>query len=218
MKLQSIAIQYSIHFGRSLKINTNNEIYTTIPHKNCNCLEFQRINNLIKESKTMIKENPETGDLEIVSGGNSIESSPPILSGPGQTMTKESYIAEFAKFINSDNPRELMRMTLSDIPDRLFLELTAFEQLDFIHKLDSCVRIFKVYQQSAEFNHRNKVETLELDEQVELRKKDQKFKVKPSEEENQKKRKETQQEKLVKQLRDLNYSEEDILRMVHGKK
>lgn len=166
----------------------------------------------------MIIEDKETGELKVRSESGSIESSSPILSGPGQTMTKESYIAEFTKFINSDNPRELMRMTLSDIPDRLFLELTAFEQLDFIHKLDSCVRIFKVYQQSAEFNHRNKVESLELEEQIELRKKDQKFKVKPSEEEQSKKRKETQQEKLVKQLRDCGFSEEKILEMVHGKK
>lgn len=165
----------------------------------------------------MIIENKENGELEIKTEG-SIENAPPVLSGPNQSMTKDFYVMKFAEFINSENPRELLSTLFCDIPDKLFLDLTAYEQLDFIHKLDTCVKIIKVYQQSAEFNHRNKVEALDLNDQVEIRKKDREYRVKPSDEDRAKRDKDTKLQKLVKTLRESGFSEEKILEMIHGKK
>ena len=141
-----------------------------------------------------------------------------ILSGKSQAMETEVYLKNFSEFINSDNPGLLMRNLFCDYPEKLFLDLTPDEQLEFIHKLDSCVKMLKVYQQSAEVNHRNKVESLELEEQVKLKKKDASYKAKPALADMAKRETQTKQEKFVKMLRDTGMSEEKILEIVHGGK
>ena len=141
-----------------------------------------------------------------------------VLSGPGQTMETSVYLSNFADFVNSTDPGSLMRSLFCDIPERMFLDLNADEQQQFIHKLDSCVKVLKVYQQSAEVNHRNKVESLELEEQVKLKKKDREFKAKPALADMEKRDKQTKQEKFVKMLRDSGMKEEQILMIVHGGK
>lgn len=148
-----------------------------------------------------------------------------VLSGTNQSIETAVYLKSFADFINSDNPKELLRTLFCDIPEKMFLDLTPDEQLDFVHKLDLCVKTIKIYSQSAEVNRRNKAETLELEEQVRLKKKDASYKVRPQENDKVRVNSETKQEKFVNMLRSMKgsdgkrtYSEEQILLMIHGEK
>jgi len=147
------------------------------------------------------------------------------LSGDNQSIETTAYLQSFAEFINSENPQELLRTLFCDIPEKSFLDLNPEEQLDFVHKLDRCVKTIKIYSQSAEVNRRNKVETLDLEEQVKLRKKDREYQAKPRVLDTEKLNKETKQQKFVNMLRSMKdkndkrvYSEEQILLMIHGVK
>jgi len=209
LKLSAIATQYWHHHNKR----------SLFPHYDdtklfCSCPEGQRIKELSQswKGKIMIDEG---GEIKIK---EERDMTGLVLSGPGQTMETSVYLSNFADFVNSTDPGSLMRSLFCDIPERMFLDLNADEQQQFIHKLDSCVKVLKVYQQSAEVNHRNKVESLELEEQVKLKKKDREFKAKPALADMEKRDKQTKQEKFVKMLRDSGMKEEQILAIVHGGK
>lgn len=208
MNLRSIAIQYWHHHNKR----------TIFPHYDgslyCSCPEGLRIKENAKNWKGSIMID-EGGEIK-VKEERDLTGIP--LSGPGQKMETDTYLNKFSEFINSTNPAELMKSLFCSIPEKMFLDMNADEQLDFIHKLDSCVLTLKVYQQSAEVNHRNKVESLELEEQVKLKKKDREFRAAPALKDSAKKDELTKQQKFVKMLRDTGMSEEQILVIVHGNK
>lgn len=207
MNLKAITIQYSHHHNkRSLFPHWNGSLY-------CSCFEGKRLKDLIKNWKGEIVID-ETGEIKVKEERDMTSTN---LSGPGQTMTTETYVTEFAHFINSDDTGELLKSLFCDFPKGLFVNLSPEDQLSFIHKLDSCVKTIKVYQQSAEINHRNKIESLDLEDRIKLKRKDQEYKIKPSKEESEKRDKETKLQKMVKMLRDMNISEEQIKVIVHGK-
>jgi hypothetical protein len=182
--------------------------------KHCDC---ERVLNEVKNWKGIIMQD-ENGEIVIKEERDMT----------GLTLTQidtESYLKSFSEFINSENPKELLRTLFCDVPEKMFLELTPDEQLDFVHKLDQCVKVIKIYSQSAEVNRRNKVETLELEEQVRINKKDKAYKVRPIEKNLERTNTETKQEKFVNMLRSMKnpdgtrtYTEEQILAMIHGEK
>lgn len=159
-------------------------------------MEDDEGNVTIKEESTMVNE------------GVAIH-----LSGPEQNIKVQEYLTRFSEFVNTNDTKNLLQSLFCDIPEGFFLDFPPEDQLDYIHKLDDCVKVIKIYAQTAEKNHRDKVENLDLEERVRLKKKDAQYKAKPREEDSIKRDKETKQMKLVKTLREAGFSEEDILRM-----
>jgi hypothetical protein len=140
------------------------------------------------------------------------------LSGNNQRIPTEVYIKTFSEFINSENVALLARSLFCDYPDKGYLELTPDERVEFIHKLGYCADVLRVYQQSAAKHHEDTLNSLELDERIRLKKKDQAYQSKPALIDSARRETQTKQEKFVKMLRDTGMSEEKILEIVHGGK